>query len=230
MPKLPMNYNNTIIYKIEHIEDECLVYVGHTTNFDKRKTAHKNNCYNEKDNKFNLKLYQMIRENGGWDMFRMIEVEKYPCNDRREAEKRETDVMKELKASMNTIKSYISIEERKEYIKELYQKNIESIKERKRKHRENNIGEYRVKEKEKNEKIKEMNKERIKCVCGCEVGKIGLKRHQQSKRHIEFIGCNMERLNKVKCECGFYGFKGHLKRHQKSKYHIDIMKKNNFSP
>ena len=35
----------------------------------------------------------MIKENGGWEMFRMIEVEKYSCADKREAEKRETEVM-----------------------------------------------------------------------------------------------------------------------------------------
>ena len=29
-------------------------------------------------------------------MFIMIEVEKYPCNDRREADKRENEVMKEI--------------------------------------------------------------------------------------------------------------------------------------
>jgi len=50
----------------------------------------------------------MMRENGGWDMFRMIEVEKYPCSDRREAEKRETEVMKEVKANMNSMSSYVS--------------------------------------------------------------------------------------------------------------------------
>jgi hypothetical protein len=88
--------------------------VGHTTSFDKRKTAHKNNCYNEKDKKYNLKLYQMIRENGGWDTFKMIEVEKYPCNDRREAERRENEVMKELKANMNTYSSFRTVEEMKE--------------------------------------------------------------------------------------------------------------------
>ena len=33
MPKLYMNYLNCCIYKIEHIDDENLVYVGHTTNF-----------------------------------------------------------------------------------------------------------------------------------------------------------------------------------------------------
>ena len=38
----------------------------------------------------------MMRGNGGWEMFRIIEIEKYPCNDKREAEKRETEVMKEL--------------------------------------------------------------------------------------------------------------------------------------
>ena len=48
MPKLPMDYSKCCIYKIEHVDDESLVYVGHTTNFDERKTAHKSNCKNEK--------------------------------------------------------------------------------------------------------------------------------------------------------------------------------------
>ena len=32
MPKLPIDYSKTLIYKIEHIKDENLLYVGHTTN------------------------------------------------------------------------------------------------------------------------------------------------------------------------------------------------------
>ena len=55
----------------------------------------------------------MIRQNGGWDMFRMIEVEKYSCTDKREAEKRETEVMKEMNSSLNSVKSYITEDERK---------------------------------------------------------------------------------------------------------------------
>ena len=31
----------------------------------------------------------MLRDNGGWDMFKMIEIEKFSCNDKREAERRE---------------------------------------------------------------------------------------------------------------------------------------------
>jgi hypothetical protein len=55
----------------------------------------------------------MIRDNSGFDRFKMIEVEKYPCKDNREALRREDEVMKELKASMNTYKSFLTEEERK---------------------------------------------------------------------------------------------------------------------
>ena len=47
MPKVPIDYNNTIIYKIEHIEKDDLVYVGHTTNFAKKKCNHKYICKSE---------------------------------------------------------------------------------------------------------------------------------------------------------------------------------------
>ena len=99
MPKISINYGNCSIYKIEHIEDETLIYVGHTTNFKQRKAQHKQYCNNENSKHFNLKLYTMMRENGGFEIIKMIEIEKYKCNYRREEEKRENDVMKEMKAS-----------------------------------------------------------------------------------------------------------------------------------
>ena len=124
MPKTPMDYSKCCIYKIEHIENESLVYVGHTTNFNKRKGHHKCSCKNENNKNYNLKVYQMIRDNGGFDRFKMIEVEKYPCKDKREAERREYEVMKELKANMNAIKSFLTEEERKEYNKEYFKEKI----------------------------------------------------------------------------------------------------------
>ena len=57
----------------------------------------------------------------------MIEVEKFNCKDKREAEKRENEVMKKLKASMNTNKSYDSKEEEKQDKQEYYIKNKERI-------------------------------------------------------------------------------------------------------
>jgi TRAP-type C4-dicarboxylate transport system substrate-binding protein len=67
----------------------------------------------------------MRRENGGWEMYVMIEVEKYSCNDRhrREAEKRENELMKELKASMNKIKNFRTEEDKRQY-KEEYDEKI----------------------------------------------------------------------------------------------------------
>ena len=119
----------------------------------------------------------MIRDNGGWDNFRMIEVEKYPCSDKREAEKRENEIMKELKASMNMQQSYVSEEEKKEkhkiYIKEYYGLNknilakkqkeydktrIEFIKTYKKEYHEINKDKDNIYKKEWYEK----NKERIK--------------------------------------------------------------------
>ena len=156
MPKTPMDYSKCCIYKIEHIEDESLVYVGHTTNFDKRKTAHKSNCNNENEPKHNLKVYQMMRTNGGWDMFKMIEIEKYPCKDKREAECRENDVMKELKANMNSNRSYITIEELKD-LKEVCDRkyrliNTEKVKEKKKEYRKNNVEMIKAKDKDYSKK------------------------------------------------------------------------------
>ena len=80
MPRIPIDYSKTIIYKIvccdENITD---VYVGSTTDYKSKKNQHKSNCYNEKSHCYNLKLYQFIRENKGWNNFQMIPVEEYPC-------------------------------------------------------------------------------------------------------------------------------------------------------
>ena len=108
MPRKPMDYSKTLIYKIQHYTYESLLYVGHTTDFTKRKSAHKQHTNRENGNEYNRKVYTMIRENGGWEMFNMIEVKKFPCNDKREAEAEEDKVMRELKASMNTNRAFLT--------------------------------------------------------------------------------------------------------------------------
>ena len=189
MPKVPMNYSKCCIYKIEHFDNESLVYVGHTTNFDKRKTAHKYYCKKENDTHYNLKVYQMIRENGGWNAFKMLEVEKYPCADKREAERRENEVMKELKASMNMINSFVTKEELKEYKKEhntnYYKLHKEKIQEREKKYYEQNKPKKQEYHKEYYELHKEKNKEKVKCECGCEIVKSKLNRHQATTKHLD---------------------------------------------
>lgn len=105
MPKEIIDYSNTIIYKIicndASIND---VYVGHTTNFTKRKYQHKISCANLKNN---IKIYNIIREHGGWDNWTMVEIAKYNCKDRTEARIKEQQYYEELKPTLNSCPPYI---------------------------------------------------------------------------------------------------------------------------
>jgi len=108
MPLCAVDYSKTVIYKIQHNENESLLYVGSTTNFNTRKSQHKCACNNENSKRHNLKVYRMIRENGGWDCFTMVKIEDFPCENARDAEAREDELMRELKASMNAHRAFIS--------------------------------------------------------------------------------------------------------------------------
>jgi hypothetical protein len=105
MPLTPTNYSNTIIYKIVCKDLSVTdVYVGHTTDFKSRKSRHKSNCNDTKNkNKcYNLKVYEFIRANGGWNNFDMIEIEKYTeCKDSNEARTRERYWYEILNAKLN---------------------------------------------------------------------------------------------------------------------------------
>jgi hypothetical protein len=127
MPKLPINYSNTIIYKLVHKEDydNANIYIGSTTDFIRRKNNHKNCCNNEKRKEYNDRKYQYIRDNDGWGEWNMLEVEKYNCNDKREAEAREEYWRCHFNSQLNSIRAYITEEERKEQMKKLYEANKE---------------------------------------------------------------------------------------------------------
>ena len=105
MPRLPINYQNTVIYKIccDDIND---FYIGSTTDFTKRKNYHKSACNNEGSKAHNLKVYQTIRANGGWDNWRMVEIERYPCNNRQEAHMREEQIRMALNATLNIYRAW----------------------------------------------------------------------------------------------------------------------------
>ena len=74
---------------------------------------HKTYCYLETHKNYNFKLYQMIRDNGGWSNWSMIEIEKYPCTDSNEARARERYWYEILNANLNTVCPFLSEEEKK---------------------------------------------------------------------------------------------------------------------
>ena len=126
MPKLPINYQNAIVYKIVCKDldvKEC--YVGSTTNFRKRKNLHKL-ASNTPSYRLNYYVYQFIRANGAWDNWDMVLIEKYPCECKLELHKRERYWIEKLHASLN---NRIPTQSRKEYL----ENNKETIKEKQNK-------------------------------------------------------------------------------------------------
>ena len=105
MPKNEIDYSITIIYKI-YCKTQTVtgVYVGHTTNFIKRKYHHKICCNNLNNN---LNIYKTIRENGGWDNWEMVEIGCYNCANSEEARIKEQKHYEELNATLNSVPPYV---------------------------------------------------------------------------------------------------------------------------
>jgi predicted GIY-YIG superfamily endonuclease len=103
--KNPTNYNNTVIYKAQCINEDIIgFYIGSTTDFYHRVRHHKSDFYNE-NKSISLKFYKFIKENGGWDNFKFEIIEKYPCNNNKEKIIRESYWINILKPILNTYKT-----------------------------------------------------------------------------------------------------------------------------
>ena len=107
MPKVEIDYSNTIFYKIFCKDPEIKeLYVGLTTNFVQRKHAHKQSCKNEKALNHNCKLYNAIRNAGGWDNWQMEIIAFHNCADSYEARKKEQGYFEALGATLNSIEPF----------------------------------------------------------------------------------------------------------------------------
>ena len=133
MPQLPMNYNNSLIYKIccndISITD---VYVGSTTNFIKRKSKHKSSCNKKGGKQYNQTVYQFIRSHGGWENWSMIVVEDFPCDSKNQLQTRERYHIELLHATLNKNIPTRTIQEWRtdnpDYNKEYAKNNAEKLK------------------------------------------------------------------------------------------------------
>ena len=158
-----------IMYKIcPKNKDLSYCYIGQTTNFTNRKRQHVKNTVTESDKKhYHLKHYETIRQNGGWNEWQIIEIEKFNNKTNLEARIREQELIIEHKANLNTLNAYITEDERaankKEIIQKYREENKELLKEQTKKYKEDHkeiITEQMKKYREENkEKIKEKSKE-----------------------------------------------------------------------
>ena len=116
MPKIPIDYSNTVIYKLVCKDVNITeIYVGHTTNLVKRKYCHKYDCYNPNRKNHNSNLYTFIRDNGGFEYWDSIVIEQYPCNNVMEACERERYWIEKLNASLNMCIPVRTYSERQKY-------------------------------------------------------------------------------------------------------------------
>lgn len=160
MPKQAMNYANAVIYKIvcnDLTITDC--YVGSTTNFTKRKWHHKSNCEYG-----NFKVYQFIRENGGWNNWSMILIEEYPTTSYLLLGQRERYWFENLNANLNLqVPSRTNEEWRninKDYRQEYLNQNKDHIAVQKKQYYEQNREKFIKRTKQYYEQNKELLKQK----------------------------------------------------------------------
>lgn len=162
-----------IIYRIT-VND--YIYIGSTRDFNQRKISHKSVCNNETVRGYNFKIYQMIRDAGGWDKCEIIPIEEFDCEGQIQARIREEHWRREYNANMNSIQAYQSIENRIDYKRsndiEYREKNKEKISERKQIYRE---------------ATKERDHTKYNCECGGRYTHQSISIHKKTKKHLEYL-------------------------------------------
>lgn len=178
MPRKPINFESIVIYKIVCNDLSVTdLYVGSTTDFSKRKSQHKKECSNENDKGYNYKLNKMIRENGGFENWSMLEIEKYPCTDSNEARTRQRYWLEELNAKLNMINPIRTKEDERKSEKIYRDNNPEVVKRKLVKYRQNNKC-----------KIQEQASEKHKCeICNGIYTSGHRAEHMKYKKHLKAL-------------------------------------------
>ena len=144
-----------IIYKIQILD--C-IYIGSTKDFKQRKVSHRHSCMNENNKHNHWMVYQIIRENGGWNNSYMAPIEEFECDTTLQSRIREQYWMNQYNANLNVNRAYVSEEEKKE------EKNIENA-------IRNPINNARI------------NANKLTCACGGLYYRTGKNQHDKTKSH-----------------------------------------------
>jgi len=207
MAEIDERYKRGKIYTIRCRYDDSLIYVGSTIDsLAKRMGGHRRTPDHRATS-----LYKLVE--GDWNNWYIELYENYPCNNKQELERREGQVIREI-ATINkciagrTLKEYYLdnrdelLEYQKEYnnnnrekiaerMKEYHRNNREKLLEKKKEYRNNNLDKILEKDNKyyqhNRDQILEKKKEKITCnVCGCEIRKYEIKRHQRTKKCMNY--------------------------------------------
>jgi len=209
-----------IIYKI--CSDECdKFYIGSTRNMVQRKKLHKSSCNNPNSKEYNLKKNQTIRDNGGWDEWRMVPLELMENTTKFDAECREEVVRCELQAKLNSRRASCGGITREEYNKQYYEENIDHIKEHNKQYYEENIDHIKENEKKYYQENKEQLKEKQKIYYQENIDHIKEQKKKYREENREQI--NAKQREKIDCQCGGKYTHNHKTQHLKTKKHQNYL-------
>lgn len=150
----------TITFYRIYNDDLNLNYIGKTIDLNERIQDHKSICYNLNSNKYNIKVYKTIRENGGFDNFKVMKVDTIILDD-IQCKKMEQSYIDLFNANLNTNNAYRSIENLKDYKQQYYKDYKETNKE---KNKNRYIQYYNLNKQKINEKCSQyhnLNKQKI---------------------------------------------------------------------
>jgi hypothetical protein len=127
----------------------------------------------------------------------MLPIETFSCKNKQEATIRERYWYEKLNGNLNsrfptrTHQEYQNTEKMKDYRKAYHQNNTNNVKEKKKQYQQNNsnkIKEYNKQYRQDNdEHIKELRQLKFTCCCGAVCGIVKKNRHEQTKKHMDFI-------------------------------------------
>ena len=233
-----VNYQNGKIYKIVSNTDDDICYVGSTTNkyLCQRMTKHKNNYKVWKNGKTNNTSSYELFEKYGFENCRIELLELVPCNSRDELTKKEAEYIRAL----NCVNKVLPDRTLKEWYKEYYDENKESliqyqkeyriinedkIKERTKIHYEENKSKFSEKAKEYRETNKDKISERRKKYYEENKSKISekqKKRYEENKSKISERAKEYRKVNKSeiseKRKKRYEENKGEILKKQKKRY------------
>ena len=192
MKEKPVDYSATLIYKIT-CKDPTItdLYVGHTTNFVQRREQHKQCSVNTSS-----KLYNVIRNNGGWTNWTMEIVNFFNCKNLNEAKTKEQEYFVALNATLNSIEPMPNKKEQVIKINPIIIKTPQK----------------------KSTEPSPVNNKRFMCdKCNYSCNKESdFNKHLLTVKHNKIIE-KLDEPNKCKCKCGkLYNFRQGLSFHKKT--------------
>jgi hypothetical protein len=184
MPKTS-NYANCKFYRLvcrDPAVKDC--YVGHTCDEVKRRYNHKTRCTKEKGKKYNLHVYEFIRQHGSWDNWSLIVHETLAVKNKNEAAIRERYWLEHYKATLN---SNIPSQKQAEYGAKYRVENHDKIKETSAKY----CAGHRKEQNQRSAAWYLANKvhlqEKHNCPCGSKFTTANRCAHLRTARHCTFI-------------------------------------------